>query len=59
MFTQNLLEEAKLDAMQRHWQNRRGTLSSTSFFEEVNEIEDFLVPFQVNYVLHRYISNCR
>lgn len=48
MFTQDLQEEAKLDAMQRHWQSRRGTLSSTSFFEEVNETEDLLVSFQVN-----------
>uniref|UniRef100_V5G735 Uncharacterized protein n=1 Tax=Anoplophora glabripennis TaxID=217634 RepID=V5G735_ANOGL len=46
MYTQNLEEEAKLDAMQRHWQIRRGTISSTSFFEEVNETEDLLVPFQ-------------
>ncbi|KAJ8922163.1 hypothetical protein NQ315_004098 [Exocentrus adspersus] len=46
MFTQNLEEEAKLDAMQRHWQSRRGPLSSPSFFNEVNETEDLLAPFQ-------------
>lgn len=39
-----LEEEAKLDAMQRHWQLRRGTSSSTLFFEEFNETEDMLAP---------------
>lgn len=41
-------EEAKLAAMQRVWQGRRG-LSSTSIFEEVDETEDLLsLPRQVS-----------
>lgn len=49
MYSQNIQEEAKLDAMQRHWQLlRRGASSSTAFFEEVNETEDLLsLPMQV------------
>ncbi|KAJ8929434.1 hypothetical protein NQ314_017883 [Rhamnusium bicolor] len=47
MISQSIQEEAKLDAMQRHWQIRRAGSSSTSFFEEVNETEDLLtLPFQ-------------
>ncbi|CAG9824290.1 unnamed protein product [Phaedon cochleariae] len=48
MLSQNVLEEAKLDAMQRHWQFRRGASSSTTaFFKEVNETEDLLdIPLQ-------------
>lgn len=45
---QNIREEAKLDAMQRHWQLRRGGTSTSSLFEEINETEDILaLPRQV------------
>lgn len=40
-FTQSVQEEAKLDAMQRHWQHRHGGSSTTAFFE-ANETEDML-----------------
>lgn len=42
-------EEAKLDAMQRIWQGRRGLSTSSSLFEEIDETEDLLtVPRQVS-----------
>uniref|UniRef100_A0A6P7GN29 Uncharacterized protein LOC114344675 n=1 Tax=Diabrotica virgifera virgifera TaxID=50390 RepID=A0A6P7GN29_DIAVI len=52
MLSQNMQEEAKLDAMQRHWQIlRRGPSSSTAFFEEANETEDLLtLPLQNSHV---------
>lgn len=42
MFMQDIQEEVKLDAMQRHWQLRRG--ASSSIFEDINETEDILAP---------------
>ncbi|CAH0547951.1 unnamed protein product [Brassicogethes aeneus] len=40
MISQSAQEEAKLDAMQRHWQLRRG--GSSTIFKEVSETEDLL-----------------
>lgn len=49
MFAQSIQEETKLDAMQRHWQLRRGGSSSIAFFEATNETEDLLtLPLEVN-----------
>ncbi|CAG9864431.1 unnamed protein product [Phyllotreta striolata] len=48
MYTQTIQEEAKLDAMQRHWlQLRRGPSSSTAFFEAASGTENlFSLPLQ-------------
>ncbi|XP_030756595.1 uncharacterized protein LOC115882563 [Sitophilus oryzae] len=48
---QDVQEEAKLEVMQRVWQGKRNSSSSTAFFEGVNETEDILaVPRQNSWV---------
>ncbi|XP_057650884.1 uncharacterized protein LOC130890683 [Diorhabda carinulata] len=52
MMSQSMQEEAKLDAMQRHWQSlRRGTPSSNILFEDVIQTDNILaLPIQNSHV---------